>query len=137
MDFKPFLRRFLAFAIDWNILFGVTIALMFYGSGSSPEYLLFPSIEMLSSPGFILGAVWFFLYCLLKDCLFGRRSLGKLICGLIILNSETGEKASYSSLILRNITYVIASIEGIVVLLNNGKRLGDSFAKTQVVRKTK
>ena len=92
---------------------------------------------MLSSPGFILGAVWFFLYCLLKDCLFGRRSLGKLICGLIILNSETGEKASYSSLILRNITYVIASIEGIVVLLNNGKRLGDSFAKTQVVRKTK
>ena len=137
MDFKILIRRFFAFVIDWNIMLGVAMALMFYGPGSSPEYLLFPSIKMLSSPGFILGAVWFFLYCLLKDCLFGRRSLGKLICGLIILNSETGEKASYSSLILRNITYVIASIEGIVVLLNNGKRLGDSFAKTQVVRKTK
>lgn len=137
MDFKLFIRRFLAFAIDWNIMFGVTISLIFYGPGSNPEYLLFPSIKMLSSPGFILGLVWFFLYCLLKDCLFGKRSLGKLICGLVILNSETGEKASFSSLILRNVTFVLASIEGIVVLLNNGRRLGDSFAKTQVVRKTK
>ena len=58
-------------------------------------------------------------------------------CSSGLATEETGEKASYSSLILRNITYVIASIEGIVVLLNNGKRLGDSFAKTQVVRKTK
>ena len=92
---------------------------------------------MLTSVGFLLGLLWLFLYCLFKDCLFGRRSLGKLICGLKIQNSETGEKASYGSLILRNITYLIVQIEGIVVLVNNGERLGDIIAKTQVVRHIK
>ena len=137
MDFKILIRRFFAFAIDWNIMFGVAMALMFYGPGSNPEYLLYPSIKMLSSAGFLMGLAWLPLYCLFKDCLFGRRSLGKLICGLTIQNSETGEKASFGSLILRNVTYVIVQIEGIVVLVNKGNRLGDSIAKTQVVRKTK
>ena len=118
-------------------MFGVAMAIMFYGPGSNPEYLLYPSIKMLGSAGFLMGLAWLPLYCLFKDCLFGRRSLGKLICGLTIQNSETGEKASFGSLILRNVTYVIVQIEGIVVLVNKGKRLGDSIAKTQVVRKTK
>ena len=137
MDFKILIRRFFAFVIDWNIMFGIARALMFYGPGSNPEYLLYPSIKMFASAGFLMGLAWLPLYCLFKDCLFGRRSLGKLICGLMIQNSETGEKASFGSLILRNITYVIVQIEGIVVLVNKGKRLGDSLAKTQVVRKTK
>ena len=137
MDFKLLIRRFFAFVIDWNIMFGVAVALMFYGPGSNPAYLLSPSIKMVSSAGFLMGLAWLPLYCLFKDCLFGRRSLGKLIFGLTIQNSETGEKASFGSLILRNVTYVIAQIEGIVVLVNKGKRLGDSIAKTQVVRKAK
>ena len=137
MDFKILTRRFFTFVIDWNIMFGVAMVLMFYGPGSNPEYLLYPSIKMLSSAGFLMGLAWLPLYCLFKDCLFGRRSPGKLIFGLTIQNSETGEKASFGSLILRNVTYVIAQIEGIVVLVNKGKRLGDSIAKTQVVRKAK
>lgn len=137
MDIKLLIRRFLAFAIDWNIMFGVAMVLMFFGPGCNPEYFLYPSIKMLTSVGFLLGLLWLFLYCLFKDCLFGRRSLGKLICGLKIQNSETGEKASYGSLILRNITYLIVQIEGIVVLVNNGERLGDIIAKTQVVRHIK
>ena len=136
MDFKLLIRRFFAFIIDWNIMFGVSMALMFYGPGSNPEYLLYPSVKMLSSAGFLMGLVWLPIYCLFKDCLFGK-SLGKLIFGLTIQNSETGEKASFGSLILRNVTYVIVQIEGIVVLVNKGKRLGDYIAKTQVVRKTK
>lgn len=137
MDFKLLIRRFLAFVIDWNIMFGVAMAFMFYGPGSDPEYLLYPSIKMFTSAGFLLGLAWLSLYCLFKDCLFGRRSLGKLICGLSIKNSETGETASFCKLILRNITYVIVQIEGIVVLVNKGKRLGDLIAKTQVVRQNK
>ena len=137
MDFKLLIRRFLAFVIDWNIMFGVAIALMFYGPGSNPEYFIYPSIKMFTSAGFLLGLAWLPLYCLLKDCLFGRRSIGKLICGLIIQSSDTGEKASYNSLILRNITYAIVQIEGIVVLANKGKRLGDIIAKTQVVARSK
>ena len=92
---------------------------------------------MFTSPGFLLGIAWLFLYCLFKDCLFGGRSLGKLICGLAIQSSETGEKASFGSLILRNITYAIVQIEVIFVLVCKGKRLGDSIAKTQVVPKKK
>lgn len=137
MDFKPLVRRFFAFAVDWNIMFGVAMALMFYGPGSSPEYLIYPSIKMLSSAGFLLGLAWLLLYCLFKDCLFGKRSLGKLIFGLSIRNAETGKSPSYGSLILRNITYVIVQIEGIIVLANKGKRLGDLIARTQVVRRNK
>ena len=137
MDIMILVRRFFAFVIDWNIMFGVAMVLMFYGPGSNPEYLLYPSIKMLSSAGFLMGLIWIPLYCLFKDCLFERRSLGKLICGLTIQNSETGEKASFGSLVLRNVTYVIVQIEGIVVLVNKGKRLGDHIARTQVVRKTK
>ena len=134
MDFKILIQRSFAFAIDWNIMFGIAMALIFYGPGSDPGYFLYPSIKMFTSAGFILGFIWLILYCLFKDCLFGRRSLGKLICGLMIQNSETGGKAPFSSLILRNITYIIAPLECIIVLVNNGKRLGDSVAKTQVVK---
>lgn len=137
MDIKLLIRRFLAFAIDWNIMFGVAMALMLFGPGSHPEFFVHPSIKMFPSVGFLLGLLWFVIYCLFKDCLFGRRSLGKLICGLKIQNSETGDKASFGSLILRNITYVIVQIEWIVVLVYKGKRLGDFMAKTQVVRHIK
>ena len=123
MDFKLLIRRFFAFVIDWNIMFGVAVALMFYCPWSNPEYLLYPSIKMLTSAGFLLGLIWLPLYCLFKDCLFGRRSLGKLICGLMIQDSETGGKASFGRLILRNVTYVIVQIEGIVVLVNKGKAM--------------
>ena len=133
MDFKILARRVLAFGIDWNIMLGVGWSLMFFGPGSNPEYLIYPSIQMFTSLGFLLGFAWIFFYCLLKDCLFARRSFGKMICKLTILNSETGEKASYGNLIIRNITYVIVQIEGIIVLVNGGKRLGDMIAKTQVV----
>ena len=134
MDFKLLIRRFLAFIIDWNLIFAPGMALMYLGPGSNPDYFFFPSIYMFKSLGFILGLLWMPLYCLFKDCLCGRRSLGKLICGLAIENAEAGEKAAYGSLIVRNLAYVIITIEGIVVLLNNGRRIGDLMANTRVVR---
>lgn len=137
MDFKLLVRRFFAFVIDWNILFGVALALMFYGPGSSPENFLYPSIRMFTSAGFLLGLAWLPLYSLFKDCLFGRRSLGKLICGLTIIHAETGERADFGRLILRNITFVIVQVEGIIVLVNKGKRLGDLIARTRVVRRAR
>ena len=137
MDFKLLIRRFFAFVIDWNVMFGVSLLLMFRGPGSNPEYFYYPSIKMLTSAGFFMGLCWLPLYCLFKDCLFGKRSLGKLIFGLVIQNSDTGETPSWSHLILRNLTYVIVQVEGIIVIVNKGKRLGDILAKTQVVRRAK
>ena len=137
MSIKLLIRRFLAFVIDWNISLIVAIALFLYGPGSNPEYILYPSFSMITSVGFALGALWLVAYSLFKDCLFGARSLGKLICGLVVQDSETGKKASFGSLILRNITNAAIQIEGIVVLINKGKRLGDYLAKTQVVLNSK
>lgn len=137
MDYKLLLRRFFAFLIDYGILFCVTAYIMYWGPGSNPEYLLYPSIKIIYAPALYWALGWTAIYCLFKDCLFGRRSLGKLIFGLDIQSSKTGKKASVGSLILRNIPYVIVQLEGIFVLANNGQRIGDMLAKTQVVRRTK
>ena len=136
---KPdiFIRRFFAFLIDWNIMLGVAMALMLYGPGVDPEYALNPSIRMFTSAGFLMGLAWAVLYCLFKDCIFGGRSLGKLICGLVVKSSKSEKRASFGSLILRNVTYVIIQVEAILALVNRGRRLGDLIARTQVVRHTR
>ena len=137
MNSKHFIRRFLAFLIDWNVMFGVTLAILSLGTLKDPDFLLRPSFETLFSLDFFLGILWAPIYCLLKDCIFNGRSLGKLICGLTIVSSETGTRAPISSLIMRNLTYVIIQIELVVTLANKGKRLGDLIAKTEVVRRSK
>ena len=134
MNGKHLFRRFFAFAIDWNILVGVAWMMMFFGPKSNPEYILYPSIKMISSPSFIIGLLWIPLYSLFKDCIFNKRSLGKLICNLKVINTTTGKNAAYSSLILRNITFLLPQIEGFIVLFNKGRRIGDHLANTKVVR---
>ena len=89
---------------------------------------------MFFSAGYWLGFAWFILYSLFKDCIFCKRSLGKLICGLKIIDPNTNEKPRFYKLILRNLTtYCLMVVEGILVLANNNVRLGDMIAKTQVV----
>ena len=134
MNSNLLIRRFFAFVIDWNITFDIAMALMLAGPGSNPEYFINPSIRMFTSTGALLGLAWLLLYGLFKDCPFQGRSLGKLICGLTVQNSQTREKASFGNLILRNVTYAIAHIEGVILLVNNGKRIGDMLAKTEIVR---
>ena len=136
MQIKLLLRRFFAFLIDWNIIFLLVFYLMYLSPQSNIDYLFYPSFEMIKSAGFLLTLVLVPFYFLFKDCIFGRRSLGKLICGLSVKN-ENGGKASYLSLILRNLTFFVIQIEALVVLLNKGKRIGDILAKTQVVLRTK
>lgn len=133
MDSKLLVRRFFAFLIDWNIAFGVPLALLWCSFGR--EFFLYPSLETLTSERALLSLAWLPLYSLFKDCLFGGRSLGKCIFGLRIQRAETGEKASFGSLVLRNISLIcLLEVELLLVLVNKGKRLGDLCAKTQVVR---
>ena len=137
MDSKFAVRRFIAFVIDWNIMGVIPYILVFFGPGANPEWFILPSAKMFTTPAFLIAIVWFGVFCLFRDCLFGRKSLGKLICGLTIVNSETGEKPSYESLIMRNFTFLFAQIEGIVVLINKGIRIGDTIAKTKVIIRKK
>lgn len=131
MDIKLLIRRFFAFAIDWNILFGVFMLLMYFGPGADVKYLFNPSLKMYTTPGFFLGLCWFFLYLLFKDFIFGNKSLGKLIFRLKVVDSD-GKKAKFSSLILRNIPFLLTIVEGVLVLANKGVRLGDMLAKTRI-----
>ena len=120
-------RRFLAFMIDMIIAYGGMITLWYFGPGGSIDFLLYPSVKIW------LGYLWLYAYGIFKDCLFGRRSLGKLCMGLWIIDTQSQAKVSYKQLILRNITFFIVQVECVVVLILRGKRLGDMVAKTKVI----
>lgn len=135
MDKNITLRRFAAFMLDMVIAYGGMMLLWCYGPGANPEYLIYPSIRMALTGAYWLGWLWLIGYGLLKDCLFARRSLGKLLFGLKVIDMQSQAKVSYKQLILRNITLPIMQVECVVVLILRGKRLGDMVAKTKVVDK--
>ena len=129
------LRRILSFIIDWNLILLVCIFFISYGSGFDKNYFLRPSITMFSSPGVIVGALALIVLPIIKDCVFGHASLGKLLFGLKVTGADGTQYASFGSLLLRNITFYIPVVEFIVLLANNGKTLGDMISKTTVMRK--
>jgi uncharacterized RDD family membrane protein YckC len=77
---------------------------------------------------------------LLRDGLFGGRSLGKKLMKLRVVRSD-GSKCDFVSSALRNITLPVFSIIPPLYLIElllplvdkEGLRLGDRVAKTQVV----
>lgn len=78
----------------------------------------------------IIGIVGY----LIKDVFFGR-SIGKLLFGLYVRRENDIEKIPRIHLLLaRNLLTLIWPIEFLVMLIDNdGKRLGDKLAKTQVI----
>lgn len=102
--------------------------------------------------GGIAGAI----YMLIRDGLMKGASLGKKLLNLQVINQATGQPVSYEESIRRNLIFAIPVIfaiipffgwiissllsiivyllEGIAVLQDpSGIRMGDKFAKTQVV----
>jgi len=102
--------------------------------------------------GGIAGAV----YMLIRDGLMKGASLGKKLLNLQVINQATGQPASYEESIRRNLIFavpvvfaiipffgwivssllsiIVYLLEGIAVLQDpSGIRVGDKFAKTQVV----
>ena len=126
------LRRFIAFAFDWNVIILACVGLFLLGPRFDIEYLLRPSIKMFSSYGVILGILGFVLLPLFKDCLFKGASLGKLVCGLKVYDSRTQNVAKIPSLIARNLTFYIPLVELIVFACNKGRTIGDMLSKSYV-----
>lgn len=81
-----------------------------------------------------------FLYLLLRDVLFGKRSLGKRLAGLRVVDRVSKQPSSGGKLILRNLTVATVApliIEILLVLADSkGLRIGDRLAQTQVVDTT-
>lgn len=84
----------------------------------------------------VIGAA----YLLLRDSIAGR-SVGKFVCGLVVINIETGLPCAHGASIKRNAllllpgtNVVVAFLEALTIVRDpHGQRLGDRLAWTQVV----
>lgn len=138
MDNKIIIRRIIAGLIDWNLIFIVGICLLTAGPGFDWEYIIYPSLQMFKGIPFLLGLLWMLVVPILRDCIFGGASLGKLICGIRVRDAQTGKMPAFSMLLLRGVFFWLILIEGIILLVNNGKSLADIITKTVVtLRKDK
>lgn len=123
-------RRFLAAIIDWNlvglcVLFSLGFFMSFFKNRLSTD-----------SAVFILGMLFIFsLYpagFILRDVLFGSRSIGKRITGLIVFDKQTGMPAKAGKRILRNLFLPIMQAD-VIVMFASGSTVGDRVARTVVL----
>ena len=79
-------------------------------------------------------------YLLFRDAAAGR-SVGKFLCGLVVINLETGRPCGWRSSVSRNVLFLLPGANLVAAFLEaatsirdpQGLRLGDRFALTQVV----
>jgi hypothetical protein len=79
-------------------------------------------------------------YLLLRDAVRGR-SVGKFLCGLVVINLETGRPCGCGPSVSRNVLFLLPGANVVAAFLEaatsirdpQGQRLGDRFALTQVV----
>lgn len=126
-------RRFLAWVIDWNligfsVMFLIAIVSMVLDSISHADSQTIALILMLV---ILLYPVCF----VLRDLIFGGRSLGKRIMGLVVLDRQTGMQATAGKCALRNLFLFIVHVDA-VFMLASGATIGDRAAHTVVVRKS-
>ena len=123
-------KRVIAGVIDYLILCVIQAILMFL-------FVILPLInntaesdisEIIKTNMVItLCTLCFFIF---RDIL-GKKSIGKRIMKLKIINKNDGKETVLSKRILRNITWVIMPIEIIIILINK-ERLGDMIVGTTV-----
>ena len=129
---KSKILRLIAWLIDWNII-GFTVLLTL----SITMALISSSNSSVSGlHGLLIFAlIMSYPVCfVLRDLIFGGRSLGKRILGLTVLDKRTGQVPKKSSLLSRNIFLLIFHIDAVVMFIT-GLTLGDRAAHTVVVRK--
>lgn len=127
-----FVKRVVAFTIDWFIIFAVGISMFFIGPRFNVEYLIYPSIKMFSSYGIIISVIWFIAFPLLRDVLFKGSSIGKRLMRLRIYGSNDKEEKSIGKLILRNLTFYLPFLE-LLFLIVSKKTIGDMISSTYIV----
>jgi uncharacterized RDD family membrane protein YckC len=79
-------------------------------------------------------------YLIVRDAVLGR-SVGKFICGLVVVNLETGLPCRWPSSVRRNLLFLLPGANVVAAFLeartivrdSQGHRLGDRVALTQVV----
>jgi uncharacterized RDD family membrane protein YckC len=93
--------------------------------------------QILQSPWFLVAGG---LYLLFRDSVQGQ-SLGKLLFGLVVISLETGQPATPTSSVQRNLLFLLPGANIAAAFLETrtlvrdvqGQRLGDRLAHTQVI----
>jgi uncharacterized RDD family membrane protein YckC len=94
-------------------------------------------------PAFIpvVGWIWAILYIWTKDALpfLGGQSVGKRVLGLRVINLESGKpiKGDFGAAIVRQLSLFIpffGFVDACMVFSSDGRRFGDKWAKTLVVK---
>ena len=135
MNKKIVIRRIIAGLIDWNLIFIVGMLLLTSGPSFDFSYLIYPSLQMFKGIPFLLGIVWMLAMPLLRDCVFGGASLGKLICGIRVRDLHTGKRPAFGKLLLRGLFFWLILPEFILLLANRGRNLADMSTQTVVTRR--
>jgi len=116
--------------IGFMILAGIGIA-----SGAS-------ILGVLGFIGVVCSLFWGLYYSFTKDGRTGGQSIGKKKCGLMVVNITTNKPCTKGESALRALDLIFLNmipivgwlVEPIVVLSSeDGRRLGDKFADTQVI----
>lgn len=131
---KTIIKRAIAYIIDWNLIFIISIAVLISEKNFSVEYLIVPSTDMFSPVNVILGLLCFMALPLIKDLIFRNASLGKLIMGLRVVDAATGKPATVCSLVLRNMTFYLLPVE-LIAFITSGKTIGDRISGSIVAEK--
>lgn len=137
-------KRFIASIIDSIICMGLSIpAIIFLIIGKSKISVF----NNDSTPYFVLAVIFCILpitYNFVKDGISQGQSLGKKSVGLIVIYLVDKTPCTYGKSFLRNIMLILINIvplvgwlvEPIMVLVSeDGRRLGDKAANTQVIEK--
>ena len=125
-------RRLLAWILDWNII-GLSVIFLI----SIVSALLYDALEAEAQGAALIMLFLILQYPIcfvLRDLIFGGRSLGKRIMGLIVLDRQTGTQAKAGKCALRNLFLFALQID-VLFMLVSGTTLGDRAAHTVVVRK--
>ena len=130
-----FIKRIIASIIDWYVGWGIFNLLFYYGPGVDYDLAVNPSVEIFKAPGFWMAFFFPILWVIFKDCIFNGVSLGKLICGVRVVDKDTRKKANFPVLIKRNLYLLLFSVELILLFVNKGIRLGDKTTNTEVILK--
>lgn len=121
------LKRILSWIIDWNLsglpalIYAAIFAARVRTHGTSTVGLLLFLLFVLSFPTIFV----------LRDVIFGGRSLAKRMFRLRVVSAGTGEAPSAKDLILRNVFFFIYPIDAILLIATN-KSLGDTVTNTTV-----
>jgi len=121
------IKRIIAWIIDWNLsgILPLVYALFFerltqYGW---PIYLLFVLLVLSMPVTFVL-----------RDVIFGGRSLGKRLFGLTVVCKKTGKPLSVGARILRNLFFFIYPVDGMLLLIT-GESIGERITESRVIPK--